>query len=173
MQTNISTFDISSLNQIFNVVLKGVNSRDREDVKSEAIVRVLTEIDKGSIKTNAYSFMRTVIQRTVFDYYRKNRRKITQNTLLVHYSDGEMNDLDSTVTTFTYGTTEFGYSMVELRNDYLNNISLFTAQETKIIDFMLFTEEGMGMKPTEISNLLEINKSHASRAMKKLKQICQ
>ncbi|ALA07269.1 putative DNA-directed RNA polymerase subunit sigma-24 [Brevibacillus phage SecTim467] len=173
MQTTVATFDINSLNPILNLCLKDINRRDREDVKQDAIVRVLTVINKGVIKKNLFNCLRTVIQRTVFDYYRKKNRMIVQNSVLVNYSDGADEEKGSTIDTFSHESVEMGYELSEVKNDYLNNISKFTPQQRRVIDFMLFTEEGMDMRPTEISNLLGLDKSHASRAMKMLKQVCQ
>lgn len=171
--TTVANFDINILNPIFDFVLTGVKEADREDVKQDSIVRILTAISKGKVQKDIFNFSYTVIQRTVYDYYRKKKRKITTNSILVNFCDGADEEEGSTVDYFTYETDEKGYDIADVRNDYFNNIDEFTKQEQKIIDFMLFTEEGMGMKPTEISNFLRLNKSHASRAMNKLRKVCQ
>jgi RNA polymerase sigma factor (sigma-70 family) len=172
-QTTVANFDINSLKPIFSFVLKGVRQEDREEVKAEAVLRILTAIDKGQVKKDIFTFSHTVVQRAVYDYYRKNNRMITKNSTLVNYCDGADEEQGSTVDFFSYATEEVGYGLSDVKTDYLNNLSEFTPQQRKIIDFMLFTEEGMDMKPTEISNLLGLDKSHASRAMNKLKKVCQ
>jgi RNA polymerase sigma factor (sigma-70 family) len=171
--TSVSNFDLNALTPIFNFVLKGVRQEDREDVKSESIVRILTAVDKGNIKKDLFTFAHTVVQRTVFDYYRKNNRMITKSSTLVNFCDGADEEQGSTVDYFSQRDIEHGYGLSDVKNDYLNNKSVFTPQESRIIDYMLFTEEGMDMKPTEISNMMGLNKSHASRAMNKLKKVCQ
>lgn len=172
-QTTVQNFDIDTLKPIFNFVLKGVRYEDREEVKAEAVLRILTAIDKGQVKKDVFTFSHTVVQRTVYDYYRKNNRMITKNSTLVNYCDGADEEMGSTIDYFSQAVEEIGYGLADVKNDYLNNISEFTPQQRRIIDFMLFTEEGMDMKPTEISNLLGIDKTHASRAMTKLKKVCR
>lgn len=169
----VHSFDISNLNPIFNFVLKGVRQVDREDVKSESIVRILTALDNDAIKKDVFTFAHTVVKRTVFDYYRKKNRKISKASVLVNYCDGADEEVGSSVDYFTFRTEEVGYLITEVRHDYINHISEFTPQERKVINYMLFTEEGMGMRPSEISNKLGVNKSHASRAMSKLRKVCQ
>lgn len=68
---------------------------------------------------------------------------------------------------------DYGFELANIRIDYMSNINKFTKQEQRIINFMLLTEEGMDMKPTEIAHYLDIHKSHASRAMKKLRTLCE
>ncbi len=169
--TTVQNFDINTLNPIFKFILKGVKKEDREEVKSEAVLRILTAIENGQIKKDIFNFSHTVVQRTVYDYYRKNNRMIEKKSTLVNYCDGSDDEQGSTLDYFSYATEEYGYYLSDVKNDYLKKTSEFTQQERKIIDYMLFTEEGMAMKPTEISSILGINKSHASRAMKKLKKI--
>lgn len=172
-QTTVANFDIETLTPIFNFVLKGVKHEDREEVKSEAVLRILTAIDKRQVKKDVFTFSHTVVQRAVYDYYRKNNRMITKNSTLVNYCDGADEEQGSTIDFFSYATEEVGYGLSDVKTDYLNNHSEFTPQQRRIIDFMLFTEGGIDMKPTEISNLLGLDKSHASRAMSKLKKLCQ
>ncbi|WP_434750818.1 sigma-70 family RNA polymerase sigma factor [Paenibacillus amylolyticus] len=172
-QTTIANFDIESLTPIFKFILKGVRSEDREEVQSEAVLRILTAIDKGQVKKDIFTFSHTVVQRAVFDYYRKNNRMINKNSTYVHFCDGADEEHGSTIDYFSYATEEIGYGLSDVKTDYLNNLCMFTPQQRRIIDFMLFTEEGIDMKPTEISNLLGLNKSHASRAMNTLKKLCQ
>ncbi|XOS93650.1 hypothetical protein ACLMAB_09485 [Brevibacillus laterosporus] len=91
---------------------------------------------------------------------------------MVHFCDGADDEKGST-TDYFYGVDyEVGYGLADVRNDYLFHKHLFTNQEQKIISYMLFTEDGIDMKPTQISNQLGLNKSHASRAMNKLKHVC-
>lgn len=173
IQPTVASFDIESLTPIFNFVLKGVKFEDREEVKSEAVLRILTAIDKGQVKKDVFTFSHTVVQRAVYDYYRKNNRMIWKNSTLVNYCDGADEDRGSTIDYFTYATEEVGYSLSDVKMDYLNSLSKFTPQQRRIIDFMLFTKEGMDMRPSEIASFLGMNKSHASRAMSKLKKVCQ
>lgn len=172
-QTTVANFDVESLTPIFNFVLKGVRHEDRDDVKSEAILKILTAIDKGTIKKDVFTFSHTVIQRAVYNYYRKNNLMIRKNSTLVNYCDGADEEQGSTIDYFSYATEEVGYGLSDVKTDYLDNISEFTPHERKIIDFMLFTEEGMAMRPAEIAIFLGMDKSRASRAMSKLKKVCQ
>lgn len=164
--------DIGILNPIFDFVLSGVHIADREDVKHDSIVRILTAMNKGAIKKDLFTFSYTVIRRTVMDYYRKKRRMIIQKSTMVHFCDGADDEKGSTVDHFYGVDYEVGYGLADVRNDYLFHKHLFTNQEQKIISYMLFTEDGIDMKPTQISNQLGLNKSHASRAMNKLKHVC-
>jgi len=169
----VQTFDPNRLKPIFDFFLPRVKEEDREDVKSDSILRILTAVEKRKIKSDIFTFAHTIVQRTVFDYYRQKNRKIAQASILVNFCDGADDEMGSTIDYFSYQVKEAGYDLSDVRNDYYCHISEFTPQERKIIDYMLFMEEGMGMKPTEISNRLGVNKSHASRAMNKLKKICQ
>lgn len=171
-QTTVQDFDINSLTPIFNFLLKSVRYEDREEVKSEAVLQILIAIDRGKVKKDIFTFSHTIVQRAVFDYYRKNNLMIKKNSTLVNFCDGADEEQGSTIDFFSYATEEVGYRLSDVRTDYLNSIFEFTPQERRIIDHMLFTEEGMDMKPTEISNSLGIHKTHASRAMSKLKKVC-
>lgn len=173
MTTATVTFDLDVLNPIFDFVLPKVKEDDREEIKHDSIVRILTAIRDNKIKSDLFTFSHTVIRRTVTDYYRKKGNMINSNSTSVNFCDGADEDQGSTVDYFSYETREVGYDMSDVRNSYLVNIGEFTKQERKIVDYMLFTEDGMDMKPTEIANLLGIHKSHASRAMKTLKRVCQ
>ncbi|MWV43072.1 sigma-70 family RNA polymerase sigma factor [Paenibacillus sp. HJL G12] len=169
----VQTFDPNRLNPIFDFFLPKVKEEDREDVKSDSILRILTAVEKRTIKSDIFTFAHTIVQRTVFDYYRQKNRKITKASISVNFCDGADEESGSTIDYFSYEVEEVGYHLSDVRYDYLIHITDFTPQERKIIDYMLFVEEGMDMKPTEISNQLGLNKSHASRAMKKLKKVCR
>ncbi len=66
---------------------------------------------------------------------------------------------------------DYGFKLADVKVDYLSNRNRFTKQEQRIINFMLFTEEGMDMKPAETAHYLDIHKSHACRAVKKLREL--
>lgn len=74
--TNVSSFNPDTLNHIFNFILRGVNEEDREDVKQDSIVKILTAINKGTIKKDISTFSHTIIKRSVVDYYRKKNGKL-------------------------------------------------------------------------------------------------
>lgn len=163
--------DLNRIQPIFDHLLKGVERENRMEVMNESIIRLLEAQQREEVR-DIFTYAHTVIRRTVFDYFRKNKRMIVQATILVNFCDGADEEEGTTVDNFRYETNEAGYGLADVRNDYFNNKSVFTPQESRIIDYMLFTDEGMDMKPTEISNTLGINKSHASRAMNKLKKVC-
>lgn len=75
--TNVSSFNPDTLNHIFNFILRGVNEEDREDVKQDSIVKILTAINKGTIKKDISTFSHTIIKRSVVDYYRKKTENYT------------------------------------------------------------------------------------------------
>ncbi|MFC7561289.1 hypothetical protein ACFQY3_23690 [Paenibacillus farraposensis] len=72
---------------------------------------------------------------------------------------------------YSVQVNDYGFKLTEVKVDYLSNRNRFTKQEQRILNFMLFTEEGMDMKPTEIAHYLDIHKSHACRAVKKLREL--
>jgi len=171
--SKVANFNIESLTPIFNFILRGVRQDERDEVKSEAVLRILTAIDKGHVKKDMFAFSHTVVRRTVYDYYRRNNRMISKNSTSVNFCDGADEEKGSTIDYFSYATEEVGYSLSDVRNDYINNINEFTPQQRRILVHMLFTEDGMDMKPAEIANYLGLDKSHASRAMSKLRKVCQ
>jgi RNA polymerase sigma factor (sigma-70 family) len=172
--TSDVTFDLQKIEPIFNFMLGKVNVNDRKDIMHDAIVKILEAIENNKINTSLYSFSHTVVRRTVTDYYRRKYNMINSNSISVHWSDGIDEEKGKIgVYAFSHRSEEVGYRISDVRNSYLFNIKTFTTQERKIIDYMLYTEDGLDMKPTEISNMLGINKSHASRAMSKLRKVCQ
>ncbi|AET59753.1 hypothetical protein HPL003_15010 [Paenibacillus terrae HPL-003] len=168
--TNVSSFNPDTLNHIFNFILRGVNEEDREDVKQDSIVQILTAIHNGNIKKDISTFSHTVIKRSVVDYYRKKKRKITQFSTTVNFCDGT-DEEGSKANYYSVQVNDYGFKLADVKVDYLSNRSRFTKQEQRIINFMLFTEEGMDMKPAEIAHYLDIHKSHACRAVKKLREL--
>lgn len=169
----VADFDINELNHIFEHILnKQVRYDDREDVKSDAVLRILEEVHKNSIKTNFISFAHTVIQRTVIEYYRKKNRMIVKNSTSVNFCDGVDKDVGSTVDFFSYKIEDKGYEMSDVRTDYLNNIGLFTKTEQLVMNELLFNKDCYDMKMSEISRRLGLDKSHATRAFKKLRKLC-
>lgn len=174
---NSLTLDVNALQPIFDFVLRPVSQDDREDVKHDSIIRLMTALEKKGNKVTQdtlFSFAHSVVQKTVLDYFRKRNTKKRKDSILHNYSDDyeAIEDGGNPKDHFSAPVEEKGYVWSEIRSDYENNINQFTNQERKVIDYLLFTEEGRSMKATEITNILGLNKSHGSRAMSKLTAIC-
>jgi len=174
MQTVISNFDF--LKPIFDFELFKVCLQDKEDVKQTAILRILTSLKNPRYtvtEKTLFSFALIIVRRTVTDYYRLAGRMIEQKSTPVNFCD----DVDKQ--TGSGGTEAFssivfdnGYNVADIRIDYENSKSEFTPKERRIIEYLLFTKYGTGMNMADISAELGINKSHATRAIKKLRNIC-
>lgn len=163
-----------------------LNKQDLDDVKQSAILRVLSEIRRLKDQQNyevpeskLFNFTYTIIQRTIIDHYRRKNRKIEQATLLMDYSDGHSYLDDdprhiafSFICQTTMGYEENGYKIALLRADFARQTHKFSRQERKVIELMLASEEGQGMIMADLAKELGINKSHATRALKKLRQVC-
>lgn len=164
-----------SMHKIFSFELFKVKAQDREDVKQECVIRIMkalkTEKVDGSKLT---SFFQTLIKRTVVDYHRHANRKIDQYSDTVFFCDGfgDGEGFDAADETFTaVETDETGYGVADIKVDFELNRHKFTPTEQKVIEYMLYNSEGMAMNLVEIAAELHINKSHSTRAFKKLKEI--
>lgn len=175
------TLNLENYRTIFDCELHKVRYQDKEDVRQTAILRILTTFanyDSEQIPENKLAaFVRTIVRRTIADYYRKRGRLIEQSSFLANWNDyaGEPgNEVSCTSTNaFYYGIQEYGYDLVDVRTDYLNNVDQFTPSERRFVEFVLFNEDAAGMKVSEIYTALGINKTHAARAFKKLREICE
>ena len=176
MQTSV-TFDMlnsESMQKIFGFELRKVNKQDKEDVRQNCIVEILNAMKKNpnTVPTEKFpSFCHTIIKRTVVDYYRKTNRMIDTSTTLVNYCDGADEEQGSTVEFFAYSVDDNRYDLVELQTDYYLNRDRFTNRERQVLDFMLHDPEGMSMKLAEIAQELDMNKSSATRAIQKLRNL--
>jgi RNA polymerase sigma factor (sigma-70 family) len=173
--------DLNILKPIFDFELFKVRQQDKDDVKQTAILRILESLKNYTSEelpeNKLFSFAQVIVKRTVVDYYRKSGRKIEQNTTSVFFADGQAgSDSDMGEATdeksFATSADDVNYEVADIRTDYENNSHKFTPQERKIIDYLLFNENGSGMNMAEISAELGINKSHATRALKKLREVC-
>jgi RNA polymerase sigma factor (sigma-70 family) len=176
---NSTTLDLNVLKPIFAFELFKVCQQDREDVKQTAILRILTSMKKYDSeqlpKEKLFSFAQVIVKRTVVDYYRKTNRKIDQASTSVNFCDGGTEDSresESMVDFFSVETEDMGYVVSDIRTDYENNSDKFTPQERRVVEYLLFNENGSGMNMAEISAELGVNKSHATRALKKLREVC-
>lgn len=177
--TNTLTMELltsTSMTKIFNFELFKVRQQDKEDVKQNCVVEILKALKnaKEEIPTEKLpSFCQTIIKRTVVDYYRKTNRMIDTNSTLVHYCDGFGDEEGGEDTsTFAHESVENGYDLSEVRVDYDLNRTHFTPREREIVDYLLYNNKGIAMNLTEIAKELSINKSHATRAVSKLREIC-
>lgn len=164
----------SSMKKIFNFELYKVRRQDKEDVKQDAIVRILKSLKTQEIpEDKLFSFCQTIIKRTVVDYYRHTNRKIDQASTSVHFCDSDYDSEsgESSVDAFQYEQEELGYGISDIRYDFETNRGAFTPTEQKAIEFMLQDSTSMSMSLAEIANELQINKSHTTRAFKKLREM--
>lgn len=177
----MQTFNLDTLKPIFDFELFKVKPQDKEDVKQTAILRILESLKNYTSEelpeNKFFSFSQVIVKRTVVDYYRRSSRKIEKNTTYGVFSEGqdeldEAGDDTSAAPIFFKAVEEVSYEVSNIRADYEINSNKFTPQERKIIDFLLFNENGSGMNMAEISAELGVNKSHATRALKKLREVC-
>lgn len=174
-QNHNVALNLKAIQPIFDFELFKINEQDKEDVKQNAIVRILTSLaDPRYIVTEEtlFGFAQKIVKRTVVDYYRKLYRKIEVNSSSVNFSDGFAKD-DSWADAFSKAVNESGFAVAELRVDYSMNKRKFTPQERRVVEYMLFDEDGAGMQMKEITDALGIDKSHGSRAFHKLRELVQ
>lgn len=178
LTTNTITMDFltsKSMTKIFDFELFKVRNQDKEDVRQDCVIRIMTALKKQSVDVDKLpSFCQTVIKRTVVDYYRKTNRMIDKNSTSVFFCDGFADDGGSDEgndMSFSATTEESGYDLIDIRLDFSLNRHRFTPTEQEVIEFMLNTEEGMSMNLAEIATELHINKSHTTRAFKKLREM--
>lgn len=164
----------SSMTKIFNFELYKVKAQDKDDVKQDCIIRILKALKTQEVPADKIiSFCQTVIRRTVIDYYRKSNRKINQNSMSVFFCDGfgDGDDMEDSTPCFAMESDEFGYEISDVRADFELHRHRFTPTEQTAIEYMLSNYETMSMSLAEIANELQINKSHTTRAFKKLREI--
>lgn len=176
INANNITMDLlfsTSMNKIFNFELYKVKNQDKEDVKQDCIIRILNALKKQEVEVDKLpSFCQTIIKRTVVDYYRKSNRKIDQNSTSVFFCDGfEDGEGDDNTPSFAMESEDFGYDISDVKADFEMNHHRFTPTERTAIEYMLSNYESMSMSLAEIAVELKINKSHTTRAFKKLREI--
>jgi DNA-directed RNA polymerase specialized sigma24 family protein len=169
--------NLDILKPIFDFELFKIKDQDKDDVKQTAILRILDSLRKYDSEQlpedKLFSFAQVIVKRTVVDYYRRANRKIETSSALVHWSD----DVDDETGAggagaFSTSVNDLGYSLAGVRIDYRRNAHKFTPQERKVIEYLLFNDEAAGMNKSEISAKLGIHKSHATRALDKLREVC-
>ncbi|MCP8973111.1 sigma-70 family RNA polymerase sigma factor [Bacillus licheniformis] len=163
----------TSMNKIFNFELFKVKLQDKEDVKQDCIIRILSALKKQEVPVEKLpAFCQTIIKRTVVDYYRKTNRKIDQNSTTVFFCDGyEDGHEQSAGECFLAESDDYGFEVTEIRTDFENNRTRFTPTEQAAIEFMLSNYTSMSMSLAEIAEELKIHKSHTTRAFQKLRQL--
>lgn len=177
---NASNFTVELINtdymkMAFRFELFKVKEQDREDVKQDCIVRILKALKKQEVPVEKLPyFCQTIIRRTVLDYYRRTNRMIDQNTMTVffsdRYGDEEEGDIEETAS-FAHGCEDYGYGISDIRADFENNRHKFTPTEQNVIEYVLYNQKGLSMNLAEIAKELQVNKSHTTRAFKKLREI--
>lgn len=163
----------TSMNKIFNFELYKVKAQDKDDVKQDCIIRIMTALKNQEVPVEKLpSFCQTIIKRTVVDYYRKTNRMIDQNSTSVFFCDG-FGDEDGGDDTpsFAMESADYGYDVSDIRADFDMNRHRFTPTEQTAIEYMLSNYTSMSMSLAEIAEELQINKSHTTRAFKKLREI--
>ncbi|MCY8119557.1 sigma-70 family RNA polymerase sigma factor [Bacillus spizizenii] len=180
---NINEITMDLLNstymkKVFNFELFKIKLQDKDDVKQDCIIQILSALKKQKVTPdNLQSFCHTIIRRTVVDYYRKTNRKIEQNSSTVFFCDGfgtedQQDDSNSANSTFAVSSEEHGYDIFNVKHDFETNRHRFTPTEQNAIEFMLSNHVSMSLSLAEIAEELQINKSHTTRAFKKLRDIC-
>jgi len=173
--TNNVALNLDALEKIFKYELFKVKAQDKEDVKQNAIVQILTSLaDPRYVVTEdtLFSFAQRIVKRTVTDYYRKNYRMIEVNSTSVHFADNVDEETgEGGSNAFNYSTEEFGYALSDLRVDFHLYEHEFSPQEKKVIDYLLYNEDAPAMQMKEITDTLGINKSYGSRAFHKLRKL--
>jgi RNA polymerase sigma factor (sigma-70 family) len=174
---NNLTIDLNTLKPIFDFELFKVRQQDREDVKQDAILEILSSLPKYDSETlppeKLFSFSQKIVKRVVVDYYRRINRKIDQNSVSVNFCDDVEEDAESGgADAFNLAVEDYNFSISGVRADYHRNIRKFTPTEKRVIEHLLYNEDGRGMTMADISSELGINKSHATRAVQKLRAIC-
>lgn len=187
----------TQMQKIFRFELYKIAPQDKEDVKHECIVKILKALKrtKNEIPEDKLpSFCHTIIKRTVVDYIRKSVRKIERNTIRFtpdyidspYIVDAEVEDFYGVRYTFIrekdleyirnqmriYTDTYNQPDLVSVRLDYERNRDKLSPKERKVLDYVLYNADVDGMNMVEIANELQINKSHVTRAYKKLREIC-
>lgn len=173
-------WDIQSFKPIFDFELRHVNPQDREDIMQTALLKLFIALknkrdqpDEYLNSENVGGLLRTIARCTVIDYYRKRKNLIEANSFAVHWNDGYDEKSHSGSTKYFHVSYhEHGYEVSEIRNDYYTHRERFTPQEKRVIDYLLEEMEGAGELLSEISVKLNVHKSHATRALQKLRKIC-
>lgn len=172
-------FDPRLLQNIFAYELYNIHKEEKEDLRQECYQKIIDALKKNpNVPADKFvSFSQKIIKCTKVDAYRKRARKITQSSVLVCFNDGtsdefkEQANLDDDRDRFSFEVTDFGYGLAEVRADFYHNRHVFTPQEQKAITCWL-ENDGIGMTLVEVSELAGVHKSHVTRAVKKLKEIC-
>lgn len=161
---------------INNVVYRKVGTQDGEDVSQNALMKTFKAIErklgKGEAIKNFGGLASTIASGCVSDYYREGKRLMDANSFAVCFNDGVEEDGEDVMDFFSVESVETGYGISEMRADYELNKSAFTGREQEVIDQLLYNSDAYAMNTAELAGSLEINKSHASRAITKLRGIC-
>jgi len=179
MSNVTAQFDSQQLQGIMTYELFNVPPQEREDIKQECYAKIIKALRKNpNVPADKYKgFAQKIIKCTKVDLYRRKVRKIETSTIFVCFSDNasfgytEVDDQVDGRDVFCIGIDDLGYELADIRADYHFNKHTFTPQEQKAIQYML-DNDGVSMTFKEVSELTGVHKSHVTRAVKKLKQIC-
>lgn len=172
MTKSVISLQLEALNKLIDKELTKVNIQDRDDVKQDALIKIFLAEQKQQI-SSIKAFTRVVVKRTITDYYRKLNRLMEQNSFLVNFSDSkDQVDGTSSLEGFCVPKSDYGFDIACIRVDYESNKNSFTSREQEVINHLLYNDEAYGMRVTDLANALSINKSHVTRAVKKLRKIC-
>jgi DNA-directed RNA polymerase specialized sigma subunit, sigma24 homolog len=174
---NTVSLNLDILKPIFDFELFKVKDQDKEDVKQDCIVEILSALPKYSKEQlpddKLFSFAQVIVKRVVVDYFRRMNRKIVQNSTSVNFCDGVEEDSGAGgADAFSASVKDYGFDITTLRLDYQRNAHRFTPNERRIVELMLFNEDTLGMDVSEAYNALGLHKSHGARALKKLREFC-
>lgn len=172
------------MKNIFTTELFKVRPQDKEDVKQEAIIRILKSLRKQEVPEDVLvPHCRIIIRRTAIDYYRYRARKIEKISFTMFFTDAFVKAEDSKSygpsagawhdTSISLNLTHLdeNYEIVELKRDFDINRHMFTGTEQKVIDYLLDDSENISKSMADIARDLQINKSFTTRAFQKLRKI--
>ncbi len=182
---NYNTIILGNFEDAFRPQARKINYQDIDDVKQSAILRMLTELKRLKEEesyeipeSKLFNFAYTIIQRTIVDHYRRKNRKIEKASVYTPFhpfgetSYSEKTVIEEQMYSSSLIIQDHGFDVAVLRADFSQNFDRFSKQEQKVISLMLDSEDGQGMNLTELARELGINKSHATRALSKLRLVC-
>lgn len=175
-QMAVQNFDPSMLIPVFAKVLRQVqNPYAREEIQSEATVRILSGIAQGVVRGKLFSYAYRVAHHTMIDYLRYNNRMIAEATTLVNYCDGVEDDVGGTVEYFYKDVEEEEYAasttLIAIRQSYESNKNRFTPAMRKVVEYKLYVAEGLNMTHAELAEAVGIDRSRATKALRMLQEV--
>lgn len=170
-------------NLIKMVATKVKDVHEREDFMQDCVETILKELKKRGKTIDIdkdYPLFVTICNRKINEYFRHKARKNAYPISSIVDPENKQ-DLDSLrtkqdvkVIAPSYRDSSLLLQMVEVSIDYLKNRHKFYPKETVVLDWCLSNiEVASGMNQKEIAETLGVDKSHVTRAFKRLRNICE